>query len=137
MTALDDIDVVRLALGGIFALQSGNGLDPAEWAKRASDKTIKERGKKILLREAARMADGENIGEEMRYLVGVWCRQQLDDARPGRPDTFIKEIALCLAFYEKIHNNHTGKREAIIAELANEFGLKRRRVLAILGRLPR
>jgi len=133
MSELDDINVVRLALGGIFAMPSSGGLSPSEWAKYSEDKTIKERARKIVLREAARLADGEEISDTMRYLVGIWCRQQLDDERKrGRPDTYIKETALCLAFYEKISKDHKRKREAIVAELEKEFGLKRRRVLAIL-----
>jgi hypothetical protein len=132
MSELDDINVVRLALGGIFAMSSGAGLNPTVWAKHSEDKTIKERARKMVLRETARMADGEDVGEDMRFVIGVWCRQQLDNGKPGRPDTFVKEEALCLAFYEKMGEDHTRKREAIIAELEKEFGLKRRRVFAIL-----
>jgi hypothetical protein len=132
MSKLDDINVVRLALGGILAMSSGRGLKPVEWAKHSEDKTIKERARKIVLRETARMADGEEVGEDMRFLIGVWCRQQLDNGKPGRPDAFVKEQALCQAFYEKMSKNHKRKREGIIAELEVEFGLKRRRVFAIL-----
>ena len=129
MSELADINVVRLSLGGIFAISSGRGL---KWAKHSEDKTIKERARKIVLREAARLADGEDVGDTMRYLIGVWCRQQLDNGKPGRPDAFVKEQALCRAFYEKMGEDHTRKREAIIAELEKEFGLERRRVFAIL-----
>jgi hypothetical protein len=129
---LSDINIVRLALGGIFALMAADDLKPVEYARLSQDPKIRNRAKEIVLLEAARLADGEQIDESMRFLIGVWCRRHVDSNTPGRPDAWVKETALCVAYYEKMHKYPGHKREAVIEELMKEFGLNRRRVFDIL-----
>jgi hypothetical protein len=129
---LSDLNVVRLALGDIFALMTADDLTPAEYARLTADPQIKERAKAIALRELARLADGEKIDETMQWLLAIWCRQQARSGSPGRTDGYVKETAVCSAFYKKMHKDPYRKRESIVQELMNEFDLKRRRVFDIL-----
>jgi hypothetical protein len=98
----------------------------------AADPDIKKRAEKIIVRESARLADGESVAENMRLFIGVWNRQRTRGKGRGRPDAWVKETAVCVAWYEKLHKDPRRKREAIVEELANEFGLKRRRIFDIL-----
>lgn len=78
------------------------------------------------------MANGEQIDRRMRILIGVWCRRRLKGNTRGRPSSSIKKTAVQWAFVERWLRSPSRKREAIIEEVANEFGLQRRRVFGLI-----
>jgi hypothetical protein len=108
---LSDANVILLALGGIFALATADDLTPREYARLAADPEIKKRAERIIMRESARLADGEPVSERMRWLIGVWNRQGTRGKRRGRPDAWVKETAVCVARYDKLHKDPFRKRE--------------------------
>jgi hypothetical protein len=72
-------------------------------------------------------------------LVALWAQQRLANhpnwskhKRSGRPNSRAKAVAVRMAYEEKIEKDPRRKREAIIRELEQEFGLKRRRILAMI-----
>jgi hypothetical protein len=131
MAKLSDIAIVRLAflrdrpVPGIKA-------NLLEQAKLSEDKTIPERARKIVLREVVRLTRGENVDDEMRLLIGFWASQQLNGRKPGRRKNWTKEAAIYVAF-ERITSriqefNPRPQRKAIIAYLAEKFGVKQRSI---------
>jgi hypothetical protein len=131
--ALSDIDIVCLAVGTRISTLTRLKLSGREVIKLSEDKTIRERARKIVLREVLRLTRGEDVDRQMQNLIGMWCYQQLIGKR-GRPKNATKEAAICVAYHMKSFDAPRGTQEAIVAELADEFGLKPRRVYAVLER---
>jgi hypothetical protein len=136
---LSDKTIIGLALGGFSASWALKLRDweegyaePKDAFGLVGDKKIKKRAEKIILREVARLADGEDVDQEMRFLIAEWCRQQLNDKKRGRPDGYPKDMALLVAYTNKLEKGR--KRESIIEEIIKEFGVSRRRVFDALER---
>jgi hypothetical protein len=132
MPKLSDIDIVRLALLRDRPVRiKANLLDAI---KLSEDKTIPERARKIVLREIVRLTRGENVDDEMQGLVGLWASQQLNGGKPGRRKNWTKEAAIYVAFKTLIEKNPKVQRKAIIAFLAEQFGVKQRRIYEAIKR---
>jgi hypothetical protein len=119
-----------------ISLETRLKLTLREIVKLCDDKTIRGRARKIVLREMIRLIEGRDIEERMRHLIGMWCYQQLIGKR-GRPKNMIKEIAIYLAFKTLTEKNPELQRKAIIAFLAQEFGVKQRRIYEAVKRRER
>lgn len=140
MAKLTDADIVALAVGLRITLDSRTWfkIGPREIARLSEDKTIRERGRKIVLREVVRLTRGEDVEKQMRTLIAIWCAQQCNGGKRGRPSNVNKEHAIYVAWLimrvqiEKL--NPKPQRKVIIAELADYFGVKPRRVYEALKR---
>jgi hypothetical protein len=137
MAELDDITLAMLALGPGMALPN-SGLPLHECIALCEDPKIIERGEEILLRTVARLASGAPVDPQLRDLVYLWSQQLIHKhprwykhKRSGRPNN-AKAAAVAWAYAQKIEKNPKVKREAIIGELEQEFGLKRRRILKMI-----
>jgi len=132
MDRLSDIDIVRLAFLRHQPVRiKANLLDAI---KLSEDKTIPERGRKIVLREVMRLTRGEAVDDEMRLLIRFWASQQLNGGKPGRRKNWIKEAAIYVAFKVLTGENPEVQRKAIIALLAEKFGVKQRRIYEAIKR---
>jgi hypothetical protein len=133
MAELSAIDIVELAVG---MKRSGFKLNPIEWEKVSKDKALRECARQIVLGEMERLTRGEDVDVHMRWLIGMWCRQELRGGKCGRPKSEGKEEAIYSAF-EAITNDAKGQKlqgKAIISHLAEKFGVKERRVYEALER---
>ena len=96
-------------------------------------------GRDILLTAIWALTEGGKkypVGEKMRELVFIWANAALtveDGRHSGRPDSFEKTWAVGDAYDRKKKENPQQKRDSIIKELEEEFGLKRRRILSMLA----
>jgi len=138
MSKLSDIDIVRLAIGRWPSRETRIKINLIEQAKLSEDKTIPERARKIVLREVVRLTQGGNVDDEMRLLIGCWASQQLNGGKPGRRKNITKEVAIYLAFQRITGRigeiNPKPQRKAIIAYLADKFGIKQRRIYEAIKR---
>jgi len=75
------------------------------------------------------------VGKKMRELVWIWANAGLrvDDAARGRPETSEKAHAVYVAYGRKRNAEPNRKDDSIIKELEQEFGLKERRIRAMLA----
>jgi hypothetical protein len=131
MAGLSDTDCVALAMGIPHAKFK---LDPIELANLSKDKRVQEHARKIVLRQIARLARGEDVDPVMRRLIGMWCEQELRPGRRGRPKSKSKEQAIYSAFKAMTNGGQKLQRKAIISSLAVKFGVKERRVYEALDR---
>ena len=76
MAELTDADIVALAVGVRIHISSRLTISPLKFFKLSEDKTIRERARKIVLREVVRLTRGEDVGERMpdRCLVILFKR---------------------------------------------------------------
>lgn len=138
MAELTDEDIVAIAVGMRWFHLSVRRSHPRELLKLYNDKSIRELGRKIVLAKIVRLIKGEDIGDKMRRLIVIWCAQQYKGSKRGRPDNKTKEDAINLAYrmiepqIKKL--NPRPQRKAIIAYLAEQFGVKPRRVYEALKR---
>lgn len=98
----------------------------------ASGSKLQKMAEHIVLTSMARLADGEPIDHHMRPLIAAWCRRRLKGGVAGRRSDSMKTFAVQWAFIERVWKNPSDKREAIVAELAKEFRLKRRRIFDLI-----
>jgi hypothetical protein len=135
---LSDIDIVRLAVGHRPRTETKIKINPMELARLSEDKSIPERAQKIVLREVVRLTRGEDIDDEMRRLIGWWASQRLNGGKRGRRNNKTKEEAIYLAFKMITRRteglNPKPQRKAIISFLAQEFGVKQRRIYEAIKR---
>jgi hypothetical protein len=77
-----------------------------------------------------------HLTEDEKWLLATWCMVQRGkiriNKRRGRRTDYTKESAIKAAYARKAATAKPDKKESIIAELAQEFGLKRRRVFEII-----
>ena len=136
MAELTDENIVALALGVKVYVTSALKISPAKLFKLSEDKTIKELGKKIVLREIVRLARGEEVEKGMRILIRLWCQQQHNGGKRGRPGNDTKNGAINAAYFLLTHqienSNLKPRRKEIIASLAEYFGVKQRRIYTAL-----
>jgi hypothetical protein len=94
----------------------------------------------IVLNHTMRAVDGDPVDEVMRELIYAWCKKRLDtlagNREPGRRTNPVKEFAVVWTLVQRLMANPQRKREALIAEVCQEFGLTRRRVFQLLEKLP-
>ena len=83
---------------------------------------------------------GGPVSDDLKMVLTMWCAKQRREIQPGwikpcgrgRPGAWEKEKAICLAYARKLEETPQQKKESVIAELAQEYGLKRRRVFDII-----
>ena len=135
--------IVGLALGGKYVrdvllvmARSFPDTKPAELVagclKIASGPGLQKKAERIVLASVVRLATGEPVHGLMRCLIAAWCRRRLAGGVTGRRSSNMKDIAVQWAFIERICRNPSHKREAVVAELAKEFRLKRRRIFNLI-----
>ena len=130
---LDDITLAMLALGPSFAI-SNCELPLHDCIALSEDPRISKLGEKVFLLAVFKLAKGFEVSPQVRALVSLWAQLRLwsKPKRSGRPNSRAKAVAVRMAYEEKIEKDPRRKREAIIRELEQEFGLKRRRILAMI-----
>jgi hypothetical protein len=140
---LAELFIVGLALGGKYArgvlvvmARTWPDTPAAEIVagglEIAGGSKLEKTAERIVLASAARLADGEPIDDHMRQLIAVWCRRRLKARIAGRRSNSIKNFAVQWAFIERVWRSPSVKREAIVADLAKEFRLKRRRIFDLI-----
>jgi hypothetical protein len=135
---LHDITLAMLALGPSVAIPNSE-LPLHDCIALCEDPRIRELGEKVILVAVYKLAKGFEVSPQVRMLVALWAQQRLANhpnwskhKRSGRPNSRAKAVAVRMAYEEKIEKDPRRKREAIIRELEQEFGLKRRRILAMI-----
>jgi hypothetical protein len=131
---LDALSFMMLALGGRAALLNSK-LPYHEAFTLSEHPKIRDIGEKLILIAVTQLANGAELTGPVRGIISTWASWRTPERGPGRPNIAEKEkpFAVRLAYLEKIEKDPDRKHEAIVSELAQEFGLKRRRIFSIIG----
>jgi hypothetical protein len=140
---LDALSFMMLALGGNAALLNSK-LPYHEAFTLSEHPKIRDIGEKLILIAVTQLANGAELTGPVRGIISTWASWRFFDLRNpkrgrGRPNIAKKEksFAVWVAYEEKIEKDPRRKREAIIRELEQEFGLKRRRIFAMIDEVDR
>ena len=150
MSETVDINILRLILGGKHAVRAAGDLakhrrDMLPSAAIDASLTIagmprdalEEIGTLIILYHAARLANGETVGDQMRELIVLWYERQRSGKKGrGRPSNTLKECAVQWEVIERIIREPNARRKAIVADVAQKYGLKRSRVYGLIKSVP-
>ena len=106
----EDVEIVMLAMSQKFgytlihnAITHGRRWEEQRprWRAMRSDPGLKKRAEKIIVREIARMAMGQQVNGPMRYCILYWCYSRDVGKRAGNPG---------LDFIERMHRISEVKR---------------------------
>lgn len=137
MSDLDDALELRIVLYDELAVAYPRLLPDAKYAKLSKDPKMKGEAARLAFTYLSRLAVGRPVTTDLRLLLCMWCMIQLDQIRVnkrrrGRPTDYSKKGAIRAAYARKAAIAKPGQKESIVAELAEEFALKRRRVFEII-----
>jgi len=134
---LDALSFMMLALGRYAAVRNSE-LRSHEALTLSKHPKIRVIGEKLILLAVTQMAHGVELTAPVRGIIDTWATWRIFEItgpqrKPGRPRVKEKPFAVWLAYLDKTEKHSDRKHEAIVSELAQEFGLKRRRILSIIG----
>jgi hypothetical protein len=115
-------------------------LPEAKYRKLSKDPKTKRTADWTAFLYLSNVLSGSPVSDDERRLLGLWCARQRGEIRPGRlkprrrgrPGAWEKQNQVRVAYARKLEEMPHQKKESIIAELAQEYGLKRRRVFEII-----
>ena len=134
---LDALSFMMLALGRYAAVRNSE-LRSHEALTLSKHPKIRVIGEKLILLAVTQMAHGVELTAPVRGIIDTWATWRIFEItgpqrKPGRPRVKEKPFAVWVAYLEKIEKDPDRKQEAVISELMQEFGLKRRRILSIIS----
>jgi hypothetical protein len=134
---LDALSFMMLALGRYAAVRNSK-LPYHEALTLSEHPKIRDIGEKLILLAVTQMAHGVELTTPVRGIIDTWATWRISEItgperKRGRPHVEKKPFAVWLAYLDKTEKHSDRKHEAIVSELAQEFGLKRRRILSIIS----
>jgi hypothetical protein len=128
---------LRTVLYDDLAITHPHLLPDTRHRKRSKDPRIKRTAAHHALTKLLYLMTGGPVSDDDLTLLSIWCEQQRRQNGPkppdrGRPGEYAKATAICVAYARKAAEAKPGQKESIVAELAAEYGLKRRQVFKIM-----
>jgi len=146
LSTLDDALEIRIVLYDDLVLLAiryphlSHLLPDTKYRKLSKDPKTKRTAAWLAFGYLSLLAGGGPVSDDLKLLLTMWCGRQRQGIKPGwlkprgrgHPGALGKEIAIRVAYARKLEEAPQQKKESIIAELAREYGLKRRRVFDIV-----